>query len=110
MSNKRCSVCLDLMEVFGYSRKEKHTIYRCPQCGNQEILRDADVPLPMRTQTVFDRITQSEETLAEKLVYQVECDDCFCTKLWKSTITGDLYTSEPEAIAATVAKLKEVEK
>ena len=108
MSNKRCSVCLALMDVFGYSRKEKHTIYQCPKCGNQEILRDADVPLPIHTQTVFDRITASPDVLAEKFVYHgvTSWDDDF----YASTICDETFETRAEAIAATVAKLKEVEK
>lgn len=72
--------------------------------------------------TVFDRVTQSPETLAGKLVYEaaVEGQKTVYDRLgrgvgvrpyiyyvWKSTITGDdTHTSEEEAIAATVAKLK----
>lgn len=106
MSNKRCSVCLDLMYVFGYSRKEKHTIYQCPKCGNQEILRDADVPLPIHTQTLFDRITVSPETLAKFLVFH--------NRIYRgrtkyhSAVVGGEFDSYEEAIAATVAKLEEV--
>ena len=107
MSNKRCSVCLDLMEVLGYSRKEKHTIYRCPQCGTQEILRDADVPLPMCTQTLFDRITQSEETLAVEFA-EMMYDRVSGEYRYYSMLTAEFYSDYSEAIAATVAKLKEV--
>ena len=60
--------------------------------------------------TLFDRITQSPEVLAEKLVYY-DCDG-----YWHSTIVFcrmfsgvfEDFNTETEAIAATVAKLKEV--
>lgn len=58
-------------------------------------------------QTVFDRITASPEVLAPKFVY--------CKKtltdgdIWYSLLLGEIgYSAEPEAIAATVARLKEV--
>lgn len=55
-------------------------------------------------QTVFDRITQSEETLAEKLVYRYDGNNT-----WRSFLLyGYEFLIKSEAIAATVAKLKEV--
>lgn len=54
-------------------------------------------------QTVFDRITQSPEVLAEKLVYYLRYGNCYA-----SSIISDVFKSKEEAIAATVAKLKEV--
>ena len=64
-------------------------------------------------QTVFDLITASEETLAEKLVYRAAFNSYGGVKLvWRSTLYPDnaFWYSEAEAIAATVAKLKEVAK
>lgn len=74
--------------------------------------------------TVFDRITASPETLAEKLVYKTAVEGqktvydrrgrgvgvrSYIYYVWKSSVTGDdTYTSEKEALAATVARLKEV--
>ena len=60
--------------------------------------------------SLFDRITASPEVLAEKLVYRtIEIAVNRVTySCWKSTITEDAYRTEAEAIAATVAKLKEV--
>jgi hypothetical protein len=57
-------------------------------------------------QTLFERITQSPEVLAEKLVYHgiTSWDDDF----YASTICDEIYNTKAEAIAATVAKLKEV--
>ena len=75
-------------------------------------------------QTVFHRITPSPKVLAEKLVYKIAIrtsnlvynhwGDCVgvgydIKEVWKSTITEDTYISETEAIAATLAKLKEVD-
>lgn len=58
-------------------------------------------------QTVFERITQSEETLAEKLVYFKE--RIFPDDIWGSTLFfRQSFYSKEEAIAATVARLKEV--
>jgi hypothetical protein len=57
--------------------------------------------------TVFDRITQSPEALAEKLLYAPLGEFC---KLWYSTVLpGEHWNVKEEAIAATVAKLKDVE-
>ena len=54
--------------------------------------------------TLFDKITASPEVLAEDMVYSVG-------KVWASTLIVDTtFDSYEEAIAATVAKLKEVEK
>lgn len=56
-------------------------------------------------QTVFDHITQSEETLAEKLVYFKE--RIFPDDIWESTLFfRQSFYSKEEAIAATVEELK----
>ena len=75
---------------------------------------------PKQPETLFDRITSSPEVLAEKLVYQRNCkmihqnDKCtigYWTFSWKSSvIKGQSFETREEAIAATVAKLKEVVK
>ena len=88
---KKCSNC----------KNYRGNIRICESCAHY------DPPI-----TVFERITASEEVLAEKLVYWtlIEYDGKIHTH-WMSTITGEvIYDSEAEAIAATVAKLKEVEK
>ena len=66
----------------------------------------------MQVQTVFDRITASPEVLAEKLVYKTICVavNRVTYSCWKSTITDESYRTKEDAIAATVAKLKEMEK
>lgn len=58
--------------------------------------------------TLFDQITRSYETLAEKLV--VEYRHGVKDYAYYSTVTCELYNTKPEALAATVAKLKEVAK
>lgn len=64
--------------------------------------------------TVFDRITESPKVLAEKLVFaigRIVPDYNHVVTLWYSTIIpGITFETRTEAIAATVAKLKEVEK
>lgn len=65
----------------------------------------AEIPPP----TLFDRITADEETLAEKLVYCIA--KSWGDLYWMSTVTGEKkFPSCKKAIAATVAKLKEVER
>lgn len=62
--------------------------------------------------TVFDRITASPEVLAPKFVYEYTLNPPSSdgtTKLFRSLLTGRNYYTEPEAIAATVAKLKGME-
>lgn len=74
-------------------------------------------------QTVFHQITASPEVLAEKFVYcnvtvktipstsREQPGGVNITKGWYSTIIPDkVWSSESEAIFATVAKLKEVVK
>lgn len=56
--------------------------------------------------TLFDQITQSHETLAEKLV--VEYRHGVKDYAYYSTVTYELYNTKSEALATTVAKLKEV--
>lgn len=64
--------------------------------------------------TLFDRITASPEVLAPYFVFAV--DDTVLhrhderKKLCYSAVTGRYYQYKENAIAATVAKLKEVEK
>ena len=59
---------------------------------------------------LFDRITASPEVLAEKLVHEAIIVDEFGGHYgcYKSTIVGGRWFKKSEAIAATVAKLKEV--
>lgn len=79
----------------------------CKRC--KYFAKVADFP----EQTVFDKITASPEVLAEKLVYReliTEEDDGYVYR-WRSTILpNDFWYNDARAIAATVARLKEVEK
>lgn len=58
--------------------------------------------------TLFDRIVESVESLVEKLTYwQYDPEQSRCG--WtNNVIAGQLFKNYHEAIAATVAKLKEV--
>ena len=66
--------------------------------------------------TVFDRITQSPEVLAPKFVYRtwsaLKADFVWHSTILEGKTSNDFVTfkTEAKAIAATVAKLKEVEK
>lgn len=55
-----------------------------------------------KKQTVFDRITESPEVLAEKLVLEMPMSGWY-----RSIILDRVYRTKSEAIAATVEKLKE---
>lgn len=65
-----------------------------------------------KSMTIFDQITASPEVLAEKLVYAITYGcSVGAVKHWYSTLElGTYFSKKEEAIAATVAKLKEVEK
>jgi hypothetical protein len=60
-------------------------------------------------QTVFDRITASPEVLAEKLVYRIAIISGW-KAMYSSVLINKCYHTKAKAIAATVEKLKEVEK
>lgn len=80
-------------------------LYYCPHC-EENLNATADV----RDYTLFDRITASPEVLADEFI-GVMFDHRFTSKYrFYSMLTGDWYDIYEEAIAATVAKLKEVEK
>ena len=75
--------------------------YRCKTCGQWG---DKD---KFTQPTVFDRLTASPEVLAEKLVYYLPGVGWYFSTLFD----GDTcWKNKAEAIAATVAKLSEVEK
>lgn len=119
MSNRICKKCKSrkVVEDGCYAGS---TFYRCENC--KEVGMQDNFP----KQTIFDQITQSYEMLAEKLVYKTAIEGqetvydwygngvgvrSHIYYVWKSSVTGDdTYTSEKEAIAATVVKLKEVTK
>ena len=100
---------------------------KCPRCESKDI-HITEYPAPtdsMATcygcgytdladrfpeQTVFDRITASPEVLAKELITTSydEFKDCTVYWAWLGNGRREAYYSKPEAIAATVAKLKEV--
>ncbi len=102
MKSKSCADCKHFNDkTWGCSAWKQITR---PQIAACELFRG-------ETETLFDRIIVSPEVLAPKLVYSVLAED-ICTskktRYYYSTITGQRYDEESEAIAATVARLKEV--
>lgn len=95
--SKKCADCG--CEV---NRNVIQGMYYCPRCDDDK--REIDV-LPM---TVFDHIKQSPEVISKFLVFH--------NRIYKgrtkyhSSVVGGEFDSYEEAIAATVAKLKEVVK
>ena len=99
------------------------SIYACPKCGNPNthVERRPDgfcycpdcqhrwkIGESQPKPTVFDTITVSPEVLAEEFV-EMMYDRVAGDYRYYSMLTGEFYNSRAEAIAATVAKLKEVE-
>lgn len=80
----------------------------CNRC--KYFAKVADFP----EQSLFDRITQSPEVLAPKFVYNkvyMECEgdlSYWVSSYFSTIIPGKSWEYEAEAIAATLAKLKEV--
>lgn len=101
MSKTICSKCRyavqDILEMFCMCRKlhTKDGLFKSCHCFSPK--------------SVFHYITQSPEVMAPY---------CIATKpaingdtlYYHSTVTGGIYLTESQAIAATVEKLKEVEK
>lgn len=86
----------------------------CNACGD-EILdpwTDSECDLLNVPHTVFQQITASPEVLAPHFVFlkAVIVTNINPQQQWISTLTVEVYPTKQEAIAATVAKLKEVEK
>ena len=92
----------------------KNKCYECRNylgCGYDAETQACKNFMPKGKTTVFDRLISSPEGLAEKLVYDWGhlCHNGDVKIYWKSTILPDtVFGSKYEAIAATVAKLKEV--
>ena len=107
-------------------------IMRCPWCNHSNVTAEGRNHYCnycgyewQSEKTVFDQITQSPEVLAEKLVYmsyikkKLPLTDMrgwligyksVLRQVWKSSVTEETYSKKAEAIAATVARLNEVEK
>lgn len=90
--SKKCPDCgsLNVEEVFDGESYCKDCFLHCAT----DDLEDA---------SLFDQITQSPETLAEKLV-----EDTMDGTMFYSVLTKEDYCTKERALAATVAKLKEV--
>lgn len=53
--------------------------------------------------TVFEHITESVETLADRFVYYIEGEHSPFGRRWKSTLTGDVYyVNRSSALEATI--------
>lgn len=79
-----------------------------PYANLTVMLEDKRRKAEQMSKTVFSSITKSPETLAPKLVYIDSSQRVFNT-IWRSTLLPNKYwKTEAEAIAATVAELKEV--
>ena len=99
--NKICPLCGGVAVLSGKNFLNED-VYECTVChepGHHSRFKE---------KTVFDKITESVEKLAGKLVYYASVKIGRETRLgWLSTITGDrFYYLREEAIAATVAELK----
>lgn len=105
--SKRYGICPDCGSyLFCYEHTEDNDwqLCTCERCGS------SGTPEDFLYNSVFARITTSPEVLAEKLVYRtIELAVNRVTySCWKSTITEESYRTKAEALAATMAKLKEL--
>lgn len=94
MSNRICGRCKSSVVVPWNNVKDFYKCMNCSAIGYAEKFPE---------KTVFDRITLSPEVLAEEFVESTMDGTMFYSILTK----GDYCTKE-SAIAATVARLKEV--
>ena len=104
MKNKTCGNCQNYKDGWCiYSddpfEVEKDSIY----CADEFFK-------PKPSPTIFDTIIQSEEALAPKFVYFAMADEYGRDYWGSSLIDGKFWKTEKEAITATVARLKEVDK
>jgi hypothetical protein len=103
MNNKTCGEC----------RYYEHPAGQCSKVieyNNCHITDKACEYFEPKNPTVFDRITASPEVLAENIVYTYEMaiGGSMFRVYWTSPLVENFYLDKSEAIAATVAKLKEV--
>lgn len=82
--------------------KQKDGYYMCCACRHK--WRDVE------SSSVFDRIAASPEVLAESVVYTYEMaiGGSMFKVYWTSPFIENFYPDRADAIAATVARLKEV--
>ena len=107
------------MEIGGAGMSKK-TCYECENCIYPPMCDNTLCPISdvnfaeaccgftqihKLPKTVFDHITTSPEVLAPYFV-MADFDDSFFP--WLSTLTNEPFKTYEDAIAATVAKLKEV--
>ena len=93
-----------MSEVFLTREEIEH-----PYANLAVMIEDKRKKAEQMRRTVFARITPSPEVLAEKLVYLVrDSYNGAANYHWRSTIIDKAWKTKPEAIAATVAKLKGV--
>lgn len=117
--NKKCPKCESKDIHITHYPIPTDSMATCYSCGYADLLER------FPEQTVFDYITQSEEKLAEKLVYEkavkrrafiygeygdVIGEQYVITNVWSSALTDDTYTNRVEAVAATLKELKKVVK
>lgn len=106
MSKKLCPQCSCTDISQDWYAHDQGICFVCNTCG---FVGDVE---EFRDQTFFDRITQSPEVLAPKFIYEsTTCDgDGYVLSGYRSTITAGFWLAKSEAIAATLARLKEVDK
>lgn len=104
--SKKCPICGRGIGVY-QDYVGGTSFFRCDICGH--------TGCDFEDMTLFDRITQSPETLAEKFIFK-EWHPIERHNVWYSLLLNseDRFNCDPpfdtkeEAFAATVAKLKEV--
>jgi hypothetical protein len=105
--SKKCKECHHIdYDEFGCTGCSLKGI--CNIDENQEACSEF-TPIFVYRETLFDRITASPEVLAEEFV-EMMYDRVAGDYRYYSMLTGEFYNSSEEAIAATLEKLKEVEK
>jgi hypothetical protein len=76
--------------------------YKCDSAWDGDVACDG---FKSDERTLFDRITESPEVLAKELVH-LDCDSLWFA--WVGIGRREAFSKREQAIAATVAKLKEV--
>lgn len=111
-----CPECGSYLFSYEHTEDNDWQLCTCERCGC------SGTPDEFLYNSVFARITTSPEVLANKFVFCAEYKTIrpmylegkggiVVAEVWKSTIIpDDTFSSEAEAIAATVVKLKEVKK
>lgn len=101
--SKKCILC-GSTDVVQYGKNLLgEPMLMCNNCKESGVWYNFEEP------TLFDRITESPEVLAEKLVYAVSYHWEMEFRYTSNLIPGHKrFNTEAEAIAATLAKLKEV--